>query len=136
MRALVAVVVAVALALPALVAPAAAETKTLTIGISISYSGKFAKEGELGRQGYELFRELVNERGGIKVGNDRYMVEYKYYDDKSDQATAASRGAAGASAMRMGTVLTTAPSRSRTPPRIANPSGPVTKSFPAARAVH
>ena len=68
---------------------AAAETKTLTIGIAISYSGKFAKEGELGRYGYEMFRDLVNERGGIKIGNDRYLVEYKYYDDKSDQATAA-----------------------------------------------
>jgi branched-chain amino acid transport system substrate-binding protein len=73
------------------VAPGAAlaqQPKTLTIGISISYSGKFAKEGEHGRQGYELFRELVNERGGIKIGSDRYLVEYKYYDDKSDQNTA------------------------------------------------
>jgi branched-chain amino acid transport system substrate-binding protein len=86
---LIALALAAVVALSALVAPAAAETKTLTIGISISYSGKFAKEGELGRQGYELFRELVNERGGIKVGADRYLVEYKYYDDKSDQATAA-----------------------------------------------
>ncbi|OLB95120.1 MAG: hypothetical protein AUH30_15985 [Candidatus Rokubacteria bacterium 13_1_40CM_68_15] len=68
---------------------ATAETRTLTVGISISYSGKFAKEGELGRLGYELFREVVNERAGIKIGNDRYLIEYKYYDDKSDQATAA-----------------------------------------------
>lgn len=68
---------------------AAAETKTLTVGIAISFSGKFAKEGEFGRQGYELFRELVNERGGIKTGKDTYKIEYKYYDDKSDQATAA-----------------------------------------------
>jgi branched-chain amino acid transport system substrate-binding protein len=78
-------------ALLCLAAPAraGAETKTLTVGISISYSGKFAKEGELGRLGYELFRETVNERGGIKIGPDRYLVEYKYYDDKSDQTTAA-----------------------------------------------
>src|SRR3989442_1012687 len=68
---------------------ATAETRTLTVGISISYSGKFAKEGELGRLGYELFREVVNEGAGIKIGNDRYLIEYKYYDDKSDQATAA-----------------------------------------------
>jgi branched-chain amino acid transport system substrate-binding protein len=88
MRRLIPIVAAALLAMAHVVA-AHAETKTLTIGISISYSGKFAKEGELGRQGYELFRELVNERGGIKVGNDRYLVEYKYYDDKSDQATAA-----------------------------------------------
>ncbi len=81
----------VLLALLAGLAPTAAlaQTKTLTIGIAISYSGKFAKEGELARNGYELFREMVNERGGIKVGRDRYLVEYKYYDDKSDQATAA-----------------------------------------------
>src|SRR5215470_17518012 len=88
MRRLITLAVAVVL-VAGHVAAVRAETKTLTIGISISYSGKFAKEGELGRQGYELFRELVNERGGIKVGNDRYLVEYKYYDDKSDQATAA-----------------------------------------------
>ena len=70
--------------------PTAAQGDKLTIGIAISYSGKFAKEGELARNGYDLFRDQINEKGGIKVGNQRYLVEYKYYDDKSDQSTAAS----------------------------------------------
>jgi branched-chain amino acid transport system substrate-binding protein len=86
---IVAVMGALALASAVLVADATAQSKTLKIGIAISYSGKFAKEGELARQGYELFREVANEKGGLKVGNDRYLVEYKYYDDQSDQSAAA-----------------------------------------------
>jgi branched-chain amino acid transport system substrate-binding protein len=68
--------------------PGGGETKKLTIGIALSFSGKFAKEGESARLGYDLFRDIVNQQG-VKVGDDRYLVEYKYYDDKSDQATAA-----------------------------------------------
>jgi branched-chain amino acid transport system substrate-binding protein len=84
----VAVLVLVAVVVVAL--PTAAEQDKITIGIALSFSGKFGKEGELARHGYDLFRDTVNEKGGIKVGGQKYLVEYKYYDDKSDQNTATS----------------------------------------------
>ncbi len=63
--------------------------EVLRIGAAVSFSGKYAKEGELLKRGYELWKETVNSRGGIKVGNKRYKVEIIYYDDQSDPKTTA-----------------------------------------------
>ncbi len=63
---------------------------TIRIGAAISESGKYAREGEDVRQGYELWAEWVNnEYGGIQVGGERYQVEIIYYDDESDPDTGA-----------------------------------------------
>ncbi len=48
-----------------------------------------AKEGGYVKDGYTLWMEEVNKKGGIKVGNDRYKVEIIFYDDKSDPQTGA-----------------------------------------------
>ena len=61
----------------------------LRLGAAVSFSGKYAKEGELLKKGYELWKDTVNSRGGIKVGNRRYKVEIVYYDDQSDPKTTA-----------------------------------------------
>ena len=61
----------------------------LRLGAAVSLSGKYAKEGELLRKGYELWKETVNRRGGIKVGDKTYKVEIVYYDDQSDPKTTA-----------------------------------------------
>jgi len=63
--------------------------EVLRLGAAVSFSGKYAKEGELLKRGYELWKEWVNSRGGIKVGNKRYRVEIIYYDDQSDPKTTA-----------------------------------------------
>ncbi len=63
--------------------------ETIRFGAAVSLSGKYAKEGELLRKGYELWKETVNSRGGIKVGERRYRVEIIYYDDQSDPKTTA-----------------------------------------------
>ncbi len=63
--------------------------EVLRLGAAVSFSGKYAKEGELLKRGYELWKERVNARGGIKVGNKRYRVEIIYYDDQSDPKTTA-----------------------------------------------
>jgi len=63
--------------------------EVLRLGAAVSFSGKYAKEGELLRKGYELWKERVNRAGGIKVGNKRYRVEIIYYDDQSDPKTTA-----------------------------------------------
>ncbi len=63
--------------------------EVLRLGAAVSFSGKYAKEGELLKRGYELWKERVNAKGGIKVGNKRYKVEIIYYDDRSDPKTTA-----------------------------------------------
>lgn len=56
----------------------------ITFGAALSLTGKLAKEGGLVRNGYELWKETVNKKGGIKIGNKHYKVNIKYYDDESD----------------------------------------------------
>ena len=62
----------------------------ITIGAALSETGKYAREGEDVRQGYDLWADWVNnERGGIQVGDKTYGVEVVYYDDESDPDTTA-----------------------------------------------
>lgn len=68
---------------------AAAGDKVIKIGSSAPLSGALAKEGALVKEGYEFWRDTVNAKGGIKVGNDMYKVELILYDDQSDAPTAA-----------------------------------------------
>ncbi len=62
-------------------------TQTLTFGSALSLTGSTATEGNLTKEGYELWKATVNAAGGIKVGNTTYKVDIKYYDDKSDPTT-------------------------------------------------
>jgi len=63
--------------------------KTLKLGASVGMTGRLSKEGGYVRDGYILWMEEANRRGGIKVGNDHYKVEIIFYDDKSDPQTGA-----------------------------------------------
>jgi len=63
--------------------------QVLKLGASVCLTGRLAKEGNYVKDGYTLWMEEVNKRGGIKVGNDRYKVEIIFYDDKSDPQTGA-----------------------------------------------
>jgi branched-chain amino acid transport system substrate-binding protein len=63
--------------------------KVLKLGASVGITGRLAKEGGYVKDGYTLWMEEVNKKGGIKVGNDRYKVEIVFYDDKSDPQTGA-----------------------------------------------
>ncbi len=63
---------------------------TILFGAAVSDTGRFAREGQDTRQGYDLWLDWVNnEYGGVKVGEDRYQVEIVYYDDEGDSDTAA-----------------------------------------------
>jgi len=64
-------------------------TKILKIGVDLPLTGTLFREGEGLQRGYSLWAEEVNRRGGIKVGEDQYLVQLVYYDDKSDPGTAA-----------------------------------------------
>lgn len=70
-------------------ATVAAGDKVIKIGSSAPLSGALAAEGALVKEGYEFWRDTVNAKGGIKVGNDMYKVELVLYDDQSDAPTAA-----------------------------------------------
>lgn len=59
----------------------------LTLGAAISMSGNLVKEGGYLKAGYEIWKEKVNAAGGIQIGDKKYKVEIKYYDDKSDTET-------------------------------------------------
>jgi len=71
------------------VALAAQAQDTLKIGAAVSLTGPFAREGQLLRDGYDLWKDTVNQQGGIKVGGKTYKVEIVYYDDESKAQTSA-----------------------------------------------
>jgi branched-chain amino acid transport system substrate-binding protein len=56
---------------------------TITFGAAISLTGKTFKEGESVRDGYRLWIDTVNARGGLQVGRRSYRVALRYYDDES-----------------------------------------------------
>ncbi|MDH3307943.1 MAG: amino acid ABC transporter substrate-binding protein [Acidimicrobiia bacterium] len=63
---------------------------TIRFGAAVSDTGRFAREGQDTRQGYDLWAQWLNEEyGGIKVGDDHYLAEIVYYDDEGDSDTAA-----------------------------------------------
>ncbi len=67
----------------------AAEPEVIKIGASVSLTGNLARFGNMVKNGYELWKEEVNAKGGIQVGNKKLKVEIIYYDDQSDNQTSA-----------------------------------------------
>lgn len=67
----------------------AAAQEVLKIGAAISVTGPFSREGQLLRDGYDLWKDAVNAKGGLKVGGKTYKVEVIYYDDESKAPTSA-----------------------------------------------
>jgi branched-chain amino acid transport system substrate-binding protein len=73
-------------AAPAATKPAAAGgfAGTILFGAPISLTGSTAKEGGLTKEGYEIWKDVYNEAGGIDVGGKKHRIETKYYDDESN----------------------------------------------------
>jgi branched-chain amino acid transport system substrate-binding protein len=75
-------------AAPAATKPAAAAAGsfagTILFGAPISLTGSTAKEGGLTKEGYEIWKDVYNEAGGIDVGGKKHMIETRYYDDESN----------------------------------------------------
>lgn len=70
-------------------AMAMGQENVIRIGAALPLTGGLVHEGKLQRDGYELWKDVVNERGGIDIGGKRYRVDIKYYDYKSDTPTSA-----------------------------------------------
>lgn len=62
--------------------------KTLNIGVSDALTGGAAVYGLPQAQAVELAAEEINAAGGIKVGEDRYMLNVIAYDDKANPTEA------------------------------------------------
>jgi len=67
--------------------PIRSAERVLKLGASVCLTGRLSKEGSYIRDGYTLWQEEINKRGGIKIGQDNYKVEIIYYDDKGDAQT-------------------------------------------------
>lgn len=65
-------------------ASGAAEDGPLKLGVALSETGRFAESARSMRQAYDLWREQINDAGGI----DGRQVELVYYDDESLPDTA------------------------------------------------
>ncbi|HTX52444.1 MAG TPA: amino acid ABC transporter substrate-binding protein [Candidatus Baltobacteraceae bacterium] len=60
-----------------------AAADVLAIGAPLAATGADAREGALSKQGYDLWADTVNAKGGIPVGGKHYQVRILYYDDQS-----------------------------------------------------
>src|SRR5947209_9668909 len=69
--------------------PVASAEDTITFGAALSLTGKTATEGVQVKEGYDFYVDHINKMGGIKVGDKKYKVMIKYYDDESNAATSA-----------------------------------------------
>lgn len=56
----------------------------LIIGAPLAITGVHSVEGNLTKNGYDLWADEVNKAGGIRIGRQRRMVQIKYYVDESD----------------------------------------------------
>ncbi len=65
------------------------EEKVIRVGAAVSETGRYAEEGKHVREGYLLWEEWVNERGGINIGGELHKIELILYDDGSDPDTTA-----------------------------------------------
>jgi branched-chain amino acid transport system substrate-binding protein len=61
----------------------AADQDTITIGMTESQTGALNVDSLAQQRGAEMWRDEVNEAGGIKVGDKHYKVRFVTYDDQS-----------------------------------------------------
>jgi branched-chain amino acid transport system substrate-binding protein len=69
--------------------PTTTQGSDVTIGVPISLTGPSAQEGGLTKEGYDLWLEWANRRGGIVVNGVRHRLVLRYEDDASDPQTSA-----------------------------------------------
>lgn len=60
----------------------------ILFGAALPLTGDLAPQGKDQKDGYEIWKKLTNDKGGINVGGKKYKVDVKYYDYASDTNTA------------------------------------------------
>jgi branched-chain amino acid transport system substrate-binding protein len=68
---------------------AVAVDDTVVLGAAVSITGKYSTNGKNTKDGYDLAVKVINDKGGVKVGDKSYKLEVIYYDDESTPARAA-----------------------------------------------
>ena len=63
--------------------PATTTGADIVIGVPMSITGTQSKEGALAKQGYDMWLQWIDQRGGINVKNVKHKVQLKYEDDQS-----------------------------------------------------
>jgi branched-chain amino acid transport system substrate-binding protein len=64
-------------------APEAVDTGGLVLGASLALTGATAKEGTLTKEGYEVCKKVINDKGGVNVGGTKQPLDIQYQDDTS-----------------------------------------------------
>jgi branched-chain amino acid transport system substrate-binding protein len=64
-------------------APPARQGSDLLVGAALSLTGSLAREGKLTQQGYQMWQDWVNGRGGVEVAGVRHRVQLLVRDDQS-----------------------------------------------------
>jgi len=64
--------------------PAPSTGAPIIFGAAVSLTGSQSKEGGLTKQGYDLWLDWINQRGGILVNNAKHPVQIIYEDDQSN----------------------------------------------------
>src|SRR5258708_16702471 len=57
---------------------------TIILGAPLGLTGSLTKESTLTQQGYNLWSDWINAKGGIVVNNVKHPFTIKYYDDTSN----------------------------------------------------
>ena len=86
---LISILVATLTAACAPEATTSTQEKTLKLGCIMPFSGPAAQYGQRGRYVADVYVDLVNEDGGVKIGNDVYKVALNWGDDQFAPAPAA-----------------------------------------------
>ncbi|HEX6137810.1 MAG TPA: amino acid ABC transporter substrate-binding protein [Casimicrobiaceae bacterium] len=71
------------------VGSAAAADGTIVLGAAVSLTGKYSTNGKNTQDGYNLAVRVINDKGGVKVGDKHYDLKIVYYDDESTSARGA-----------------------------------------------
>ena len=66
----------------------AADDNVVKIGFLAPLTGDVAAWGKPGLDGVQIWAERVNQAGGVKIGDDSYMVEFVPYDNEYDPGKA------------------------------------------------
>ena len=59
------------------------QAQTITIGFTVSQTGSLKVDSEEQYRGFELWRDEINAKGGIKAGGKSYQIKFASYDDES-----------------------------------------------------
>jgi branched-chain amino acid transport system substrate-binding protein len=62
---------------------------TIKIGFNIELTGDIPKVGEASKFAAEMLKEQINSKGGLKVGNKSYKLEFLYEDNEAKAESAA-----------------------------------------------